>query len=180
MIGCLTNRKIFFIIKDMKNKQLSFLTNQIKTCAFTGHRELPSNFPKENLEKCVHALVEKGVFLFYCGMAKGFDLLAAETVIKEKEKNKEIKLVACIPCFGQEKSYSQKDKERYLQIIKNTDEKIIFGESFQKWKFLERNRFMADNADVLVAFVSKKTGGTAYTVSYFEKKYPEREIILIL
>ncbi len=176
----MTKERKFFIIIDMKNQQLSFLKKQIKTCAFTGHREVCDNFLKENLEICVKSLIERGVCVFYCGMAKGFDLLAAETVLKEKETNKALKLVVCIPYFGQEKGYTQKDKDRYFSILKKADEQIVFGESFQKWRLLERNRFMADNADVLVAYIKRETGGTAYTVSYFNKKYPEKEIICVL
>ena len=163
----------------MKINQLSFLENNIKACAFTGHRELPENASLKIIRKTVQALLEKGVHTFYCGMAKGFDLLAAETVLEEKKKGQNVKLVACIPYFGQEKGYSATDKERYRKIIAQADEKITFSDTFQKWKIMERNRFMADSADVLVAYLEKERGGTAYTVAYFQKKYPQREIIFL-
>ena len=38
---------------------------------------------------------------------------------------------------------------------------------------------MADHADVLVCYLKKPTGGTAYTVKYFSKKYKEKEIVFL-
>ena len=38
---------------------------------------------------------------------------------------------------------------------------------------------MADNADALIAYLEKDTGGTAYTVRYFQKTKPWGEIIFV-
>ena len=66
----------------MENKQL-FINEetQMKTCAFTGHRVLDGNFSKAKLKKEIKKLIERGVEIFYNGVAMGFDLLAAEAVL---------------------------------------------------------------------------------------------------
>ena len=163
----------------MQTTQLTFEKKPIKNCAFTGHRDLDDGFSKEKLQKIVLDLAEKGVKNFFCGMAKGFDLFAAEAVIKIKESYPDVKLISCVPFYGQEKAYSEEDKKRYVQILRNCDFKMTFADSYYKGCTLVRDKYMADNADVLVAYLKKKTGGTAYTVGYFEKKYPEREIIFL-
>jgi hypothetical protein len=43
----------------------------------------------------------------------------------------------------------------------------------------KRDKYMADNADILIAYLKKPTGGTAFTVNYFTKKYPLKEKILL-
>ncbi len=163
----------------MHATQLTFEKGPIKNCAFTGHREMDESFSMEKLQKTVFDLVERGVTNFFCGMAKGFDLYAAEAVIKIKKSFPNVQLLACVPYFGQEKGYSLEDKKRYVKILKNCDLKITLAETYYKGCTLVRDRYMADQADVLVAFLKKKTGGTAYTVGYFEKKYPEKEIIFL-
>lgn len=163
----------------MNSTQITIEEKPIKNCAFTGHRELDEGFSIEKLQKIVYHLAEKGVKNFFCGMAKGFDLCAGEAVIKIKESFPKVKLIACVPYFGQEKGYSQEDKKRYVNILKNCDAKFTFADGYYKGCMLDRDRYMADYADVLVAYLKKKTGGTAYTVSYFEKKYKDREIIFL-
>ena len=163
----------------MQATQLTLEKQQIKNCAFTGHREMDGNFSIVKLQKTVLVLAERGVKNFFCGMAKGFDLYAAEAVIKIKKQYPDVRLIACIPYYGQEKTYSQEDKKRYVTILRNCDAKFTFTDTYYKGCALVRDRYMADCADLLVAYLKKKTGGTAYTVGYFQKKYPEREIIFL-
>ncbi len=166
----------------MNEKQLSIQTVEeikIKTCAFTGHRELGKDFSKSKLKKEIEALIKKGVDTFYNGMAIGFDLLAAETVLSLKKKYPFIKMIACIPCYNQEKNYSEKDKKRYVKVYEKADECVLLRDRYYKGCMLERNRYMSDRADVLFAYCKKETGGAAYTVKYFTKKYPQKEVIFI-
>lgn len=163
----------------MQQTQIAFNNEIIKNCAFTGHRNLDESFSLEKLCETVQTLVERGVRNFFCGMARGFDLFAAEEVVKQKEKNEKIRLVACVPYYGQEKGYSEEDKKRYVNILRKCDMRLTFCETYYKGCELVRDRYMADQADVLVAYLKKESGGTAYTVEYFQKKHKDREIIFI-
>ena len=162
-------------------EQLGFFQEQEteRVCVFTGHRELEKDFSKKVLQKAVDGLIEKGVTEFYCGMALGFDLCAAEAVLKRKKKNKELRLISCIPCRNQERYYPEKEKTRYAKIIYAADEKIFLSEEYYKGCMLARDRYMADRADVMIAYCKKETGGTAYTVRYFQKKKPQCRILFI-
>ena len=90
-----------------------------------------------------------------------------------------VKLIACIPCYGQERYFTEKDKKRYVEILQRADEKIILSDTYTPDCMLKRNRYMCDNADVLIAYLRQNKGGTAYTVQYFTKRYPAKEIIYI-
>lgn len=151
----------------------------IKSCAFTGHRQLLDDFSPKALKTLVRSLVKDGVRTFYVGMAEGFDLAAAEVVLREKKKDPSLKLVACIPFYGQERRFSDEDKKRYAAILRKADEQVYVSEHYRTTCFFERNRYMADRADVLVAYLNQPKGGTAYTVRYFQKKKPSAPVYFL-
>ena len=163
-------------------KQLTIFENDmknIKTCAFTGHRILEEDFSLKKLKAAIKEVILRGVDTFLVGMAMGFDLYAAETVLSLKRKFPHVKLVACIPCYHQEKNFSLKDKKRYAKILKKVDEQVLVSEEYYSGCMQKRDRYMADKADILIAYLKKETGGTAFTVKYFQKKYPLKEKILL-
>ena len=150
-------------------KQLSLFEEekQLKFCVFTGHREIPSDFSKRKLKEEIKKLISLGVDTFLCGMAIGFDLLAAETVLSLKKKNPQIKLIACIPCIGQEKYFSKADQKRYVDAVKKTDERIILADSYYRGCMQARDKYMAERGDVMLAYCTKRREGrrTRYDAS---------------
>ena len=150
-----------------------------QSCAFTGHRQPYDVFPKSALKKHVHALIKNGCTVFYCGMAQGFDLLAAKVVLKEKKHYPSVKLIACVPCHEQEKYFPAAEKKAYRELIKKADECVCLAEHYYRGCMQARDRYMADNAEAMIAYVRKETGGAAYTAGYFQKKYPYKPLILL-
>ena len=160
------------------NEQMTFQQNIPYTaCVFTGHRELGDDFSKKTLKKEVENLIKEGVTTFYTGMARGFDLIAGETILDLKKKY-DVKLIACIPYYGQEKNFIEKDKKRYADVLKKCDEKVLLSESYYKGCLLARNRYMADRSDCMIAYLRKEEGGTAYTLNYFKRKRGGKIIIV--
>ena len=143
-------------------------------CAFTGHRILDSRLDVNLLDRVILNLIKSGTRNFYCGMATGFDMLAAEIVLRYKESYN-LNLCACIPCEAQSKYYSVKDKRRYEKILCASDEKIVFSSEYVEGCMQERDRFLVDNCDVIVCYLRKKYGGTYYTVNY--AKTQDKKII---
>ena len=150
-----------------------------KSCAFTGHRTLDALFSPRKLKKEIKKLILAGVDTFYNGMAMGFDLLAAEKTLELKKKYPHIRLILCIPCYNQERNFSEKDKGRYAEICKKADEKVVLADGYYRGCMQNRNRYMVERADVLIAHCNKDEGGAAYTVRCFKKCKPEREIIFV-
>jgi uncharacterized phage-like protein YoqJ len=124
-------------------------------------------------------MIELGIDTFLCGMAIGFDLAAAEITLSLKRKNPSIRLVACVPCVGQEKYFSKGDQKRYVAALKKADEKVILSENYYKGCMQVRDKYMAERADVMIAYSKKQEGGTAYTVRCFQKKNPNGKIIFL-
>ena len=140
-----------------------------KSCAFTGHRDFLEDLNYSLLDSVIENLIKTGTEVFYCGMAVGFDLSAAETVIKLKEVY-DVKLIACIPCPEQSFNFSESNLRRYERIIKNSDEVIYISPHYFEGCMLKRDRFMVDNCDVLVCYLRKNNGGTYYTVNYAKRQ----------
>lgn len=138
-------------------------------CAFTGHRVLSCyDFDPALLDRVILNLIKNGVEEFYCGMAQGFDLAAAESVLQYK-KDYKIKLIACLPCPEQAESFSQKNKARYQSVLEKCDEKVIISPEYQRGCMHARDRYLVENCGVLVCFLRKHGGGTHYTVNYAKK-----------
>lgn len=146
------------------------LEKKVRSCVFSGHRVLGEDFEPEKLRRAVSCCIDRGAELFYCGMAVGFDLFAAECVLEMKREYPFLKLAACIPCADQAKSFSSSDRRRYESVLAACDEKTVLSEKYYKGCMLKRNKYMADRSDALIAYCRKNTGGTAYTLKYFRKK----------
>lgn len=141
----------------------------MRVCAFTGHRNLRNtDFDELLLERLVEDLAKNGTRRFLCGMAVGFDMKAAQTVIGLKEKYG-LELVACLPCENQSARYSEKNKTLYKEILACCDEVITLSGEYDSGCMYRRDRYLVDNCDVLVSFLRKKSGGTYYTVNYAKK-----------
>ena len=137
-----------------------------KTCAFTGHRQVEDNFDVVRFKEAVCAFIEEGYTTFLCGMAVGFDMLAAETVLKLKENYPLIKLVACVPCEGQSRYFHSDQKARYERILKSCDEVKVLNDHYYRGCMQARDRYMVDNCSLLIAYKRVNEGGTYYTLKY--------------
>ena len=143
------------------------------TAALTEHRALPRTFDDEKLKRTLREVAERGFEIFLVGMAVGFDTHAFRALDELKEEGLDIKIYAAIPCLDQASRFTQKSKEEYDRLVSRADGKIVLYEKFDDNSecMLVRNRFMVDNASLLVAYYRGGTqGGTAHTIHYAEKK----------
>lgn len=159
------------------------------TCAFTGHR--PKSFPwrydettpgcvllKEVLAAQILALADRGVTDWLTGMAQGTDLWAAEAVLSLKKEKPAMRLHCILPCQGQEIEWTVSAQERYRSILRRADEVVYVNQEYSPKCMMERNRYLADRAAILLAvYNGTRRSGTGATVRYAQKL--GREIIII-
>lgn len=146
-----------------------------KVLCFTGHRNL--NLAqlaeiRQRLRTAILNAYNDGYRFYISGMAKGFDLMAADEVLKFKlGKLKDIKLVAAIPHDKQERRYSLQDKQLYQQIINNADKVVFVNHYYYKGCYLERDMWMLRHSTLVIAYydITKYKGGTFYTVKRAER-----------
>ena len=135
------------------------------SCALTGHRDLPAQFDRRRLFDELESIIRSGCTYFYCGMAEGFDLTALQLLIELKDRYP-LFIEACVPFKGQARKFSEQNRLLYDDLILQCDKVTTLSDKYQKGCFLVRDRYMADRADLVFAYCTKKTGGTAYTVRY--------------
>ncbi len=145
----------------------------IKTVCFTGHREIPfmkQSVIKDQLKRVLKELIEQGSCFFCAGGALGFDTLAAQAVLDLREQYPQIKLILVLPCLSQTKNWDEKDMQIYEYIKEQADRVVYTSREYTRGCMHKRNRNLVDNSSTCVCYLSKTSGGTAYTVEYARKK----------
>lgn len=153
------------------------------SCCFTGYRPEKFYFSLENdtkelnlfenkLYNVVFSLPVEGAVKFYCGMAAGFDIIAAEVVIALREtiKKSSVELIAAIPFKAQAEGFSKHWKARYERVIKEADRVVLLSDNYFSGCYAKRNRYMVDNSDIVITYFDGKAGGTRSTINYAKRK----------
>lgn len=143
------------------------------TCCFTGHRVIPDNQRDElqkRLDASVEALIHKGVTTFAAGGALGFDTMAAQTVLRFKNRYPDICLVLVLPCRDQAQKWTPQDIALYESIKSRADQVLYTSERYYAGCMARRNRYLVNMSDWCVFYLTKSSGGTYYTVDYARKK----------
>ena len=144
-----------------------------KTCCFTGHRDIKPADQRDleqRLENTISALIQSGVCYFGAGGALGFDTMAAKAVLKLREVYPQVKLILVLPCLSQTRGWSEADIKVYEEIKAKADKITYTSQEYTRGCMHKRNRHLVDHSSVCVAYLTKETGGTAYTVDYAKKQ----------
>lgn len=156
--------------------------NQNVTC-FTGHRNKSFSFKydethsdcirlKAVLKEQIIKLIEiHNVKRFISGLALGVDQFAAEIVIDLKKEYPDIILEAALPCLYQSVKWSQKQRERYDNILSKCDAKTVRTSGYTNDCMMNRKQYMVDHSDiVLTVWNGQRWGGTYKTICYDRDK----------
>lgn len=152
------------------------------SCCFTGYR--PSKLPfrielsdsgyiefENRLTDIINDLIDVGCRHFLSGVAMGFDIIAAESVLLAKKYSPhEIRLSCVIPFLEQSATFTPAWKKRYNAVLSDCDEAILISDSYFKGCYMKRNRYMVDNSDCVVTWFDGKPGGTKNTVDYAKSR----------
>ena len=139
------------------------------TCCFTGHRILKREFSIEDLSIIIQKVIDDGYRTFLVGMARGFDLKCVK-VLTEKKQKYDIEIIACMPCKDQNKYFTKKENQEFLEMLALTDKKVYIQENYDKECMFLRNKYMVDNSSLLIAYYHYQRGGTHSTVTYAIKQ----------
>ena len=146
---------------------------KINTVCFTGHRSIAKDkallIPRA-LETIISGLIAMGATSFRLGGAVGFDTIAALSVLEAKEKHPHITLDLILPCRNQTDKWDEHNIRAYNYILSHADSVSYVCDTYRKGCMLERNRRLVDGSDMLIAYLEKSSGGSAYTYRYAEEK----------
>ena len=141
-------------------------------CSFTGHRHIePEHRAKliELLGRAIEYAYSEGCRTFMTGGAIGFDTLAAREVIRFRIAHSDVRLILALPCIEQDAKWNDTQKNSYNFTLSVADEVVYTSESYTKTCMAERNRYLAENADILIAYSGKTNSGSAQTVRMAER-----------
>ncbi len=128
---------------------------------FFGHREVqePEKVRKW-LYETVSGLILEGADVFYLGGYGGFDRMALSVVNHAKEAHPGVRAILVLPYLDRSMDLDAYDGSIYPPL-----EKVP-----RRFAISRRNRWMVDQADVVVAYVIHEWGGAATTLRYAEAK----------
>lgn len=143
-----------------------------KCCCFTGHRRVPELeglWIRRQLRERMTELYQEGVDTFIAGGALGFDTMAAQEVVRMRDKGAyPFRLVLALPYPGQEAGWPPQNISTYQGLLRTADEAIYLSDFYEEDCLLRRNRYMVDNSSCCICYLTTKRGrgGTVYTVKY--------------
>lgn len=139
----------------------------MSVCMLTGHRRLPSDGGalRRRLDARIGALCREGVTEFLSGGALGFDLLAAEAVLRAQRSYPQAALTMVLPCRNQSHRYPAAQRLRYEGILARAQKVDWLSEAYYDGCMLVRNRAMAERADLCLCYLTQSRGGTAHAVA---------------
>lgn len=95
-----------------------------------------------------------------------------------KKEYCDIKLIGALPCRTQDSKWPEGDKRRYREVLEKLDGiRCVYDTYIGRECMIERNRYMVNNASLLIALFDGKAGGTKSTIVYAEKQGIEVVII---
>lgn len=141
-----------------------------KRCCFTGHRPQklcrPESEIKRELEIAIEDAIARGYRTFITGMAYGVDIWAGEIVVRLRENNPNLHLIAAIPFEGLENRWSRDWKKRYTNLLGKVDLVRYICPSYSAGAFQKRNEWMVDHSALVIAVFNGEKSGTKNTIDY--------------
>lgn len=148
--------------KDIPNKNI---------IAFTGHRPnklggYGSHIHNRLVDLAKASIVQHKATLVISGMALGWDTAVAEAAILLG-----IPFYAAIPFEGQENRWPKLNQDKYHSLLlKASSVKIIGLQKYFHKAMQDRNKYMVDHCDLLLALWDGSKGGTYNCISYARSK----------
>ena len=148
----------------------------MKGCCFTGYRPEKMPFPydgedprfilfREKTREIIKKALKAGYDTFYCGGAKGFDLFAAEMLLSFRGEY-DFRLIMVLPYRAQADGFSYAWRAKYFKVLLASDENRLLSEEYHPRCFADRNEYMVDRSELVIAFCDGQKGGTLNTIRY--------------
>lgn len=143
------------------------------TCCFTGHRILPDGQEEKIWQRvyaCLEPLLEEGVRYFGVGGALGFDTLVAEKLLALRESQSQIRIILVQPFPGYQSRWTPAQQARATAVEERVDKVVVCCQRPSREAFLARDWHLVDDSSCCIAWCTRATGGTAYTLRYAQRQ----------
>lgn len=146
-----------------------------RTCCFTGHRVIPEkDLPGilKRTEQAVRQLIEHGVVFFGVGGAIGYDTEAAKLLFRLRATDyPQIKVILVYPFDGFTSRWNDGQRAEYAaRLLPQYDKTVCVAQRASREAYLERDRHLVDGSAYCIAYCTRDSGGTAYTLRYAQQE----------
>jgi len=142
-------------------------------CCFTEHRPSKLTIPEKRLavllEKEIGRAIDSGHTTFITGMAKGVDLVAAEIVLRLRDRDPRLKLICALPHPGFGEHWGGGWTERFQRVLARADLERTICPTFSHASYQARNEWMVRHSSLVIAVFNGEPGGTKNTLDFAKK-----------
>lgn len=112
------------------------------------------------------------------GMALGIDTLFAIAALRVRNHGCKVELEACVPCRNQSCKWVKSSVDLYNDIL-NAADKVTYvsNEEYTPWCMQDRNVYMVDGCNKVLAVWDGTKGGTGNCVNYAKKVGVDIDIV---
>ena len=153
---------------------------RLHRCCFSGHRPEKLDEPEEQVKAWLRTQIESaiagGYTTFVSGCAMGVDIWAGQIVLEIKADQRfetgssDIHLIAATPWPGFANRWSDEWKKAYNELLHAADLVVNVCDHYHNGVFQQRNEWMVDHSNLVIAYYNGAPGGTRNTIEYAEKK----------
>jgi len=150
------------------------MDKRAQTCCFTGHRTI--RYDHEDIvaartEIKIRELILKGYRYFGVGGALGYDTLAAQILFRLRNTDfPQIRVILVYPFEGFTSRWTDEQKATYAGMLPRYDKTVCVAQEGSREAYLARDRWLVDNSSFCISYCTRRSGGTAYTVRYANRK----------
>lgn len=143
---------------------------RLHRCCFTGHRpeklKRPEDEIKKGLEDAILKAVHDGYTTFVTGMARGVDIWAGQIVLRLRQSNPDLRLIAALPYPGCDSRWSANWRSQYAEVLSAADLVECISPGYSVASFQKRDEWMVDRVSRVIAIYDGVPGGTKNTIDY--------------
>ncbi|MGL5032644.1 MAG: SLOG family protein [Microcystaceae cyanobacterium] len=130
---------------------------------FTGHRDYKNL--EEGIDSLINYAISRNIIHFYCGMALGADLTAAQLLC-----DRQLKWTAVIPFLGQTNRWKKAEKSLYEKLMPQAIERTTLYRDYCQQAYHARNEYMIEKSKLCLAiYDGRNKGGTFNVVNKVQK-----------
>ena len=153
---------------------LSEAEKRLHRCCFTGHRPEKLAASPEEVKAWLEAQIDKaiadGYVTFISGCAMGVDIWAGQIVLRRKADHPSIHLIAATPWPGFPNRWNEEWRQQYNDLLRSADLVVNVCTHYHNGVFQQRNEWMVDHSNRVIAYYNGSPGGTKNTIDYAVSK----------
>lgn len=146
---------------------------RLHRCCFTGHRPEKLKRSEEEIKKGLEEAILKAIYdgytVFITGMARGVDIWAGQIVLRLRQSNPDLRIIAALPYPDCDTRWSANWRRQFGELLEAADLVKCISPQYSMASFQKRDEWMVDHTSRVIAVYDGVPGGTKNTIDYAEK-----------